>query len=112
MLQLAIRVQDVVRLQVGADEGSVLNFGEAEASGERDVVEVGEDYLQEGDYEAEDWYWEKVELLMCRNLVVTGIRRAEDENEEEICSSVEDKIANSVLDGKVGLKTFRDEEKR
>ena len=49
MLRLAIGVQDEVRLWLGADEGSVLNFGKAQAGGEADVA------AEDGDKEAEDW---------------------------------------------------------
>ena len=47
--RLATSVQDVVSLRVGADEGSVLNFGKAQAGGEADVA------AEDGDKEAEDW---------------------------------------------------------
>ena len=49
-------------LWVGADKGSVLNSGKTEAGGEVDVAVVGEDHLQDGDKEAEDWDREEVDV--------------------------------------------------
>ena len=65
-LWLAIVVQDVVRLWVGADEGAILHSGKAEArkGGKVEVAKVGEDNLEDGDEEAEDWDWEEVDVLV------------------------------------------------
>ena len=62
MLWLALIVQDVVRLRVGADEGSVLNAGEAEAGGEGEVAKAGRENLQQCEEDAQDWDWEEVDL--------------------------------------------------
>ena len=53
-------------LRVGADEGSVFNFGKAEAGWTVDVAAAVEDDLEDGDEEAEDWDWEEVDVLLPR----------------------------------------------
>ena len=97
-LWLTIIVQDVVFLRVGADEGSVLNSGKAEAGqgGEVDVAAAVEGDLENGDEEAEDWDWEEEEVML------PSIPRKENEREEDlICSRVEYEVGECVLDGGV-----------
>ena len=60
---LTIGVQDVVRLWVGADEGSIFNCGKAEASRGVDVAVAAEYHLEGSDRDTEDWDWEEVYLL-------------------------------------------------
>ena len=96
--------------RVGADEGSVLNSGKAEAGGKVDVAAAVEDDLEDGDEEAEDWDWEEVDVLLPWDLR----RRSEEKKEEEdlICSRVEDEVGECVLEGGVDAGAVGDEEKR
>jgi len=113
LLWVAISVQDVMSLRIGADEGSVLNSGEAEAGqgGEVDVAAV-EDDLEDGDEEAEDWDWEEVEV---RLQSIPRIEKEDLDSEEQdlICSRVEDEVGECVLDGGAdAVGAVGEEEKR
>jgi len=52
----------------------VLNSGKVEAGkgGEVDVAAVGEDDLEDGDEEPEDWDWEEVDVLLPREWTTWG----------------------------------------
>ena len=63
-LWLVVGVQDVVRLWIRRDESPILNSWVAEAGREGEVVIAGQDYLQEGDKDAEDWEWDEVDVLI------------------------------------------------
>jgi len=106
LLWVAIIVQDVMSLRIGADEGSVLNSGKAEAGGEVDVAAVVEDDLEDGDEEAEEWDWQEVKVLLQS--------RMEKEREGDlICSRVEDEVGECVLDcGVDAVGAVGEEEKR
>ena len=72
---------------------------------------MGEDDLEDGDEEAEDWDWEEVDVLLPREWT-TGAEVNLADEEDEICGGVEDEVGENVFDGRVAAGAVGDEEKR
>ena len=71
---------------------------------------MGEDDLEDGDEETEDWDWEEVDVLLpCDVRRVTKDKRDE---EDLICGRAEDEVGEGVLEGGVDAGAVGDEEKR
>ena len=73
---------------------------------------VGDDNLEDGDKEAEDWDWEEVDVLVPWVWTSRDLANNNEDEEDLICSRAEDEVGECVLGGGVDAGAVGDEEKR